>query len=205
MVGKDGAVGAFIPLYSKDQQSYAEPVKTYGLEVMSLGLIFGEGTSIGDAEALGARLVTRLYTDTAWGDLDFLILDLPPGTGNVVQTLLAAVEPSAVVVVTTPQEMALLDTGRSVEQLRNSGHRILGRIENMAALTCPHCGNPIEVHTATYAGWKQIADIELLGSLPLDPAYARPIDGYHPLTQLDLSSPGAAAFVAIADAVTSRL
>ena len=195
---KDGETVSFVPLHRIEKNKYIDPITKYGLRVMSLGFWFGERSVAQDSSSIAAQLVSRVFDDTDWGDLDYLIIDLPPGTGDLVRAFVSRKESSGVVLINTPQELTLLDTGKSVELIRTQGGRILGRIENMSYLECPHCGEHIEVYSTAFEDWRVLQDVELLGSLPLDRAYAKPIDGHHPLTQLDLSSSLAKPIVEIA-------
>lgn len=205
LVSKKGEAVSFLPLYTKEKLPSAKPVMRYGLRVMSLGLMFGERTAIQDAEALGAQLVTKLLEDTDWGGLDFLIIDLPPGTGQLVRKTLWMADTDGVVLINTPQDLTLIDTGRSVSQLREIGIRIIGRIENMSFLNCPHCGERIEVHSTEYPEWEAVEEVELLGTVPLGITYSKSVDAYHPLIQVDLSSPEAETMIGIAEALVRAL
>ena len=198
MLSKGADAVPFIPLYRVEQKRYIDPVTKFGLQVMSLGIWFGERTVAEDSSALAAQLVSRVLADTKWRDLDYLIIDLPPGTGDLVKTMLLTSSIDGIVLVNTPQEMTLLDTGRSVEMIRRIGGTILGRVENMSYLDCPECGRRIEVYSSGFDDWQVVKDLKLLGSIPLDRAYAKPIDEYHPFTQVDLSSPLATPVVEIA-------
>ena len=125
------------------------------------------------------------------GQLDYLLVDLPPGTGEPQQTLAQTVQLDGAVLVTTPQDLSLLDAGRSLEMFRQAQVPVLGVIENMSYLLCPDCGKRIEVfHRSDHHSWAvQDGELELLGRIPMDLAISRGIDAGHPLVE---SAPGAA-------------
>ena len=189
---------SFIPLYRKDQAPYIEPVRRFGLQAMSLGFWFGETEGSKDPSSLGGHLVRQVLRDIRWSEVDILIIDLPPGTGQLMHMLLESIHIDGVVIVTTPQEMSLLDTGRSVEFFRQSGASILGRVENMSYFTCPHCGKKTEVFENRTTEWEVFNDMPFLGSIPLDQSLGRAIDANHPFTQLTPDSVAARAVNEIA-------
>ena len=196
-----GEAKTFIPLYSSRETPKIQPLKKYGLQIMSLGLWFDETTAARDSSMLGGHLVAEVMTNTQWSNLDFLVIDLPPGTGEFQMVFLSKAKVDGVVLVTTPQEMTLLDTGRSVELLEELGISILGRIENMGYLICPNCGERIDVYSTGYENWHVLDNIPLIGTIPLDHAYSKPIDAYHPFTQVSLDTPQAEPIVEIAEAI----
>jgi ATP-binding protein involved in chromosome partitioning len=196
---------SFIPMYRKEQTRYIQPVRRFGLQVMSLGLWFGEGAAVRDPDFLGGHLVRQALQDTAWEALDILLIDLPPGTGGLLQVLLQSVWIDGMVVVTTPQEMALLDTGRSIDLFRGYGIRLLGRVENMSYFRCPHCGETTAVFAGRYEDWQAYDGLPLLGAIPLDPALGRAVDARHPFTQTVPDSPQAKTITAIAEEIRRRL
>ena len=204
-----GAGGAktmeFIPLGPSSGEAYLQPIRRFGIQMFSTGLFYADQHAITDAEGLGSKLVARTLHDVVWGELDILLLDFPPGIGAVPQELLRGLVIDGIVVVTTPQEMALMDTGRALEFYRSCGVPIVGLVENMSHTVCPHCGQSIEVFCHHWEQHPAFQGLKLLGRVPLNPAITRPIDAYHPLTALDLSQPPAADFVAIAAAVQQRL
>ena len=202
---KSGNSLSFIPLYSTENKKNIEPIKKFGLSVMSLGLWFGERTVSRDSSFLGAQLISQVMSDTNWGDLDFLIIDLPPGTGDLVKTMLKIDQIDGVVLVNTPQDLTLLDTGKTIEMIRNMGGNILGRVENMSYLNCPNCKTRIEVYSTGFEEWKVFEDIKLLGSIPLDHVYAKPIDENHPFTQVDLVSDYTNPIIKIAENIINSI
>ena len=144
--------------------------------------------------------------DVVWGDLDILLLDFPPGTGEPQQTLLQTVQIDGVLLVTTPQDLSLMDTSRSLGLFQKARVPILGVIENMSSLTCPHCGEAIDVFSRSVRQWS-VGDQALsqLGHIPLATTISRGIDAGHPLMQAIPDAPEAMAFRQIATEVSKKL
>lgn len=195
-----------IPIARASRQPYIPPLERFGLRVMSIGFVVGESDPVlGDPRYIG-QMVSQTLRDVLWGDLDYLLIDFPPGTGEPHQTLLREVKIDGVVVVTTPQDLSLLDAGRSLGQFRQAGVPIVGIVENMSYLHCPHCGERIEVLHRSGREWAaQDQQVEVLGQIPMDPGISRGIDAGHPLVQSDPSAAEAAAFRQIAARVTRAL
>lgn len=203
--GINGKGMQFIPLYNKDGKQYMDPVRKFGLETMSLGFWFGEKEVTKDSGLLGGQLVQQVLRDVRWPELDILIIDLPPGTGQLLQVLLASVAIDGIVVITTPQEMALLDTSRSVRFFRECGVPVLGRVANMNNFACPKCGERTDIFEDRTHSWRDFDDISFLGSVPLDLTLGRAIDADHPFTQLKPDTPAANSIKSIARAMLKRL
>jgi ATP-binding protein involved in chromosome partitioning len=138
---------SIVPLAMVSPQTAQLPaLERYGLRIMSLGLLAGEEQALLiDNAPLVGLLVRGLLTLVDWGDSDVVVLDLPPGTGEPLATLLQTVRFDGVVLVTTPQDVARLDAGRVLAAFREARVPVLGTVENMAYLVCPHCGERIEV------------------------------------------------------------
>ena len=200
-----------LPVARKDGKPYIPPLKRFGLKVMSLGLIMGTDDAITPETDVAGPLIRQTLQDVKWGALDYLLIDLPPGTGEPQRTLLDTIRFDGAIIVTTPQDMALMDASRSLQFFRKSGVRVLGLVENMAYLHCPHCGEAVEVfHRSAERAWaiddqEAGAAVELLGRVPMDIAISRGIDANHPLVQNTPDAPQAAAFHTIADKVIVKL
>ena len=123
-----------------------ETVAVDGLEVASVGFLLGGNQGLTMAGPFSSLMLGRLLHQTAWGDIEVLVVDLPPGSGDVQQSLLGLTPALAAVLVVTPSEVAHLDTGRTVAVLRQARVELLGAVENMAFATCPHCGEPVPLH-----------------------------------------------------------
>lgn len=146
------------------------------------------------------RIVTQTLRDVCWGALDYLLIDLPPGTGEPQHSLVRSFQIDGVVVVTTPQDLSLLDASRSLDMFRQSSIPIVGVIENMSYLICPHCGERVEVFHRSDRRWGvQGQGLELLGRIPMDQMISRGIDAGHPLVQTAPDAQEAAVFRTIAD------
>lgn len=152
------------------------PASVGNIKVVSMALILpSPGTSVAWRGPLKMAAIKQFISDVCWGDLDYLIVDLPPGTSDEPISLVQLIpDLDGVVVVTTPQDVAILDTQKSVDMFRKMNVRIIGMIENMSGLVCPHCGERID---AFGSGSGEIAaramGVEFLGSVPIDPELGR--------------------------------
>jgi len=193
-------------LARKGRQQAIHPVERYGLKIMSAGFLLGEDQPM-VLEALMVRaLLTQLTQQVAWGNPDYLIIDLPPGTADLQQNLLHDLALSGVVLVVTPQDVAHLDGKKALQHYRRAGVPILGAIENMSGFLCPHCGQPVDIFarvSAARAIWAM--DVEKLGAIPLDPLVSQSGDRAQPLLIAHPQSPQADAFRQIAQHVTAKL
>jgi len=142
----------------------AAPIRRHGVALSSVGLLGGDGTPLAWRGAMVHEALIDLLDGTAWGDLDTLVLDLPPGTGDVVLTTLQEVRVDAAVLVTTPAPTALADLRRSVELFEEYGLSVLGTVVNMARTECPHCGEDHDVFPAD----TEAVPAERLVELPMD-------------------------------------
>jgi ATP-binding protein involved in chromosome partitioning len=114
-----------------------------------------------------------LIEDARWGELDYLVVDLPPGTADLQQRFFASVELAGAVLVVGPQDAAHLDARKLLAMLVDTGVTVLGAVENMRGLTCPHCGELVDVFPPVADDRSILQDVPLLGSVPLDPSLAR--------------------------------
>jgi ATP-binding protein involved in chromosome partitioning len=195
-----------IPVVRADPRPYIPPLERFGVKSMSLGLLVGDTDTIHADGALAGRMICRTLQDVLWGELDVLLLDFPPGTGEPQRTLLNTIHFDGVLLVTTPQDLSLMDTGRSVGLFRQTGVPILGVIENMSFLYCPHCGEPIEVFARSQREWA-ITDsaFEQLGRIPLHMSLSCGIDTGHPLLQTSTDTSEALALRRLAAAVSRKV
>jgi ATP-binding protein involved in chromosome partitioning len=183
-----------------------DPVERFGLKLMSVGFLLAEGQALEWPAQMVEFIARQLVVDVEWGDLDVLVIDLPPGTADVQQQLVRLLPLAGAIVVVSPQDVAHLDAKRVVELLRRERVPILGAIENMTGLVCPHCGSEIEVFPRVREDrsiWS--LGVGRLGSVPLDPALAQAGDQGRPLLVGQPESPQATAFRTIADRVTRAL
>jgi len=146
-----------------------EPKLSHGLQAISIGLFLGEDTPAIWRGPMTTQYLQQLLTTTLWKDLDYLVIDLPPGTGDIQLTLAQRVPVSAAIIVTTPQDIALLDARRALKMFEKVDVPVLGIVENMAVHVCTNCGHAEHIFGAG-GGEKMAAQygVQLLGSLPLD-------------------------------------
>jgi len=146
-----------------------EPVVAHGLQVNSVGLLVDDDTPMIWRGPLAARALTQLMTETRWRDLDYLVIDLPPGTGDIQLTLAQSAPLTGAVIVTTPQDIALIDARKGLKMFEKVNVPILGVVENMSIHICSGCGR--EEHIFGAGGGQKICDdydVSFLGALPLD-------------------------------------
>jgi ATP-binding protein involved in chromosome partitioning len=202
---------SIVPLAAASPQTAQMPaLERYGVRMMSLGLLAGEEQALlTDNASLVGLLVRGLLTLVDWGDSDVLLLDLPPGTGEPLATLLQTVHFASVVLVTTPQDVARLDAGRVLAAFREARVPVLGTVENMAYLVCPHCGERIEVfHRGRVSRLVDAGGdgtVPRLAEIPLDPVLSVAADTGRPVLITDPNGAQASAFVALAAAIAQRL
>lgn len=158
--------------YTKDSKIL--PIERYGLKMMSLGFLLEEGQAVLWRGPMVAGTVKQLLQDVAWGDLDYLLVDLPPGTGDAPMSLAQLVPLTGVVIVTTPHHVAANIAGKSVQLFRRLNAPVIGVVENMAGFICPNC----QTVTQIFAGLtgEQLAGqlgVPYLGSIPLDPSVSK--------------------------------
>jgi ATP-binding protein involved in chromosome partitioning len=146
--------------------------------------------------------IRQFISDVKWGDLDFLVVDSPPGTGDEPMTVLKLIPEALAVVVTTPQEVSLADVRKAINFLQYAQANILGVVENMSGLACPHCGKNIDLFKQ--GGGKALAEqygLEFLGAIPLDPATVVACDIGTPVVLMEGDSPAKQALLALGDRV----
>ena len=162
------------------------PIKAHGLQTMSMSFMITDKTPMVWRGPMVSGALQQLLTQTAWEDLDYLIVDMPPGTGDIQLTLSQKVPVSGAVIVTTPQDIALLDARKGIEMFRKVEISVLGIVENMSLFTCPHCGSTS--HLFGEHGGARIAeefDVPLLTALPLAMSIREQADGGNPTVAAD--------------------
>lgn len=166
-----------LPIGRVARAPYIHPMERYGITLMSMGLLLGPSDPVRLDAHFVAALVTQTLRDVRWGDLDYLLVDLPPGTGEPQQTLVRTFQIAGAIVVTTPQDLSLLDASRSLGLFQQAQVPILGLIENMSYFVCPHCGEQVLIFARSDRQWA-VDDpaLRVLGRIPLDPAFSRVID-----------------------------
>jgi len=157
-----------------------EPVEALGLKVMSVGFLVSERQSFVLPAPLTEQVWKQFVDDVHWGGLGYLVVDLPPGTADLQQRVFAGGELAGALIVLGPQDAAHLDARKLLDTLREAQVPVLGAVENMRGLHCPHCGETIEVFPPVAPERSLLREVELLASIPLDPAYAR-VNGVAPV------------------------
>lgn len=182
------------------------PVVRHGLESMSMGYLVDVNTPMVWRGPMVSKALQQLLFDTQWSALDFLIVDLPPGTGDIQLTMAQKIPVAGAVIVTTPQDLALLDARKGLEMFRKLSIPVLGIIENMATHVCTACGHEEAVFGK--GGGEQLAaatDVIMLGSLPLDKQIREDADGGSPTVVAAPDSPIANRYKEIAVKMLEQL
>jgi ATP-binding protein involved in chromosome partitioning len=182
------------------------PAETHGLRVISMGMFVGDATPIIWRGPMLTKLITEFLRNVAWGDLDVLVIDLPPGTGDVQLTLTQQVAITGGVIVTTPQDVALADVKRGIAMFQQVHTPVLGLIENMSYHLCPGCGARADLFG--HGGGAEMArqaGIPFLGEVPLVRAIREAGDRGLPIVAADPSHPQSRAFREIAERLLVRL
>ena len=183
-----------------------EPKVSYGVQSMSIGYLIEEDTPMIWRGPMVTGALEQLLNDTNWQDLDYLIIDLPPGTGDIQLTLCQKIPVSGAVIVTTPQDIALLDAKKALKMFEKVNVPVLGIIENMSTYICSECGN--EEHIFGSGGGDQMSkqyDIDLLGSLPLDIRIRKGVDNGKPTVAIEPDSEIAMNYRDIARRTAAKL
>ncbi len=189
---------------SEKQQLF--PLQAHGVRCMSIGFLVDEAQAVIWRGPMVASALGQLLADVQWGDIDVLIVDMPPGTGDAQLTLTQKVSLAGAVMVTTPQDIALLDCRKGVHMFRKTNVPILGIVENMSQFVCPHCGETSAIFAE--GGAARLAEefkAPMLGQIPLDIRIRQQGDEGVPLVAAAPDSPQAAAYSALAMAVSARL
>src|SRR5262249_1639195 len=182
-----------------------QPLERYGMRVMSVGFFIGEEQAVAPMPDVLGVLIRNLLQITDWGGADYLIVDLPPGTGEPQATLCRRLALDGAVLVTTPQDVARLDAAKALSMFRQTGTPALGLVENMSGCICPHCGQRIEVFPASRSVGTLLDEIPLLGRIPLDPKTAADSDQGLPIVVTAPDSAVARVFLELAEQVLGAL
>ena len=165
---------------------YMQPVMAHGVKMNSVGFLVDDNQAMVWRGPMVVGAFNQLLNDTLWGDLDVLVVDMPPGTGDIQLSLAKSVQVTGAVIVTTPQDVALLDAKRGIEMFRKVDVPVLGVVENMGLHICSQCGH--EEHVFGEGGGNRIAEnyqVRLLGSLPLDGRIREQCDAGRPAVVSD--------------------
>ena len=196
------------PMYRNPQfpATRMEPVECFGLKLMSAGFLIGEDQSLSFPASSVNFVLDQLTQNVHWGELDYLVVDLPPGTADVLQHLVSLLRPSGALIVVGPQDAAHLDAKKVVSMFREQGVPVLGGVENMHALQCPHCHHDMELFPRvreSRAIWSM--GIEQLAELPFEPQLAQAAEHGKPLLVAAPHSAQAERFRRLAGRVAAQI
>ena len=183
-----------------------QPLVKYGLKAMSIGLLVEERTAMIWRGPMVMSALTQMLREVDWGTLDCLVVDMPPGTGDAQLTMAQNVPLAGAVIVSTPQDLALIDARRGIAMFERTEVPVLGIVENMSYFVCPHCGGRTDVFA--HGGARHEAEtsgVPFLGEIPLDIAIRESSDAGRPVVAASPSSSHAMAYRAIARAIRERL
>ena len=183
-----------------------EPMRAHGLQAMSIGLLVDQDTPMIWRGPMATSALTQLLGETRWEALDYLVVDLPPGTGDIQLTMAQKIPVAGAVIVTTPQDIATLDARKALKMFEKLGIAVLGLVENMAVHVCSNCGHT--EHVFGEGGGERMAaqyGVPLLGSLPLDASIREQGDAGTPIVAARPDSPVAAQWRALAARVVEEL
>jgi ATP-binding protein involved in chromosome partitioning len=189
-----------------NEQNKIEPPSNYGVKIMSMGFLMDPDSPVIWRGPMLHGAINQFFKDVIWGELDYLIVDMPPGTGDVQLTLCQSVPLAGAVIVTTPQSIALSDVRKAASMFNKLKVPMLGVVENMGAFCCPHCNKTSEIFS--HGGAKSLAEkhnIPLLGSIPLDPSICDASETGKPITISKPDSAPAKAFREIARQTAARV
>ncbi len=182
------------------------PLEAYGLKLMSIGFIAGDSTqAMVWRGPMVSRAIQQMMGDVAWGELDYLVIDLPPGTGDASLTLAQSIPLTGVAIVATPQDVALDIAVKALQMFRQLNVTPLGLIENMSWYRCPNCGH--EHHIFSHGGAERAArrmSVPFLGAIPLEEGIREEADRGTPIVIAQPDSEGARAFREVAEQVAAR-
>jgi ATP-binding protein involved in chromosome partitioning len=183
-----------------------QPFERYGVKLMSLGFILDTDTPVIWRGPMVMRGIEQMLGEVEWGALDYLVVDLPPGTGDAQLTITQRVPLAGAVIVTTPQDVALIDARKGLAMFRKVNVPVIGIVENMSGFVCPHCGEETDVFKR--GGGERTAGVlgtRFLGRVPLDPAIVEGSDAGVPAVVAPGGEAHAASFAAIAEAVIEEV
>ena len=183
-----------------------EPMRNYGVKVMSMGFLVAEDTPMIWRGPMVMSALQQMLRDVNWGELDVLVVDMPPGTGDAQLTMAQQVPLTGAVIVSTPQDIALLDARKGLNMFRKVDVPVFGIVENMSYFLCPNCGHNTPIFS--HGGARREADklgTEFLGEIPLDVEIRETSDGGQPIVVSRPDSPNAQTYRAIADRVWEKI
>jgi ATP-binding protein involved in chromosome partitioning len=189
-----------------NEENQIVPVERFGVRVMSLGFLMDVDQPVIWRGPMVMKAVEQFLGDVAWGKLDYLVVDMPPGTGDAQLTLTQKIQLSGAVIVTTPQDVALIDARKGLAMFQKVNVPVLGIIENMSFYVCGKCGHREEIFK--HGGGERTAkrlNVPFLGEIPIDPKVAIGGDAGVPIVAADPKSPVTEAFLRVAEAIHKNL
>jgi ATP-binding protein involved in chromosome partitioning len=182
------------------------PMEAYGLKVMSMGFLVDEETPMIWRGPMVMSALSQMLKDVAWGELDVLVVDMPPGTGDAQLTMAQQVPLAGAIIVSTPQDLALIDARKGLNMFRKVDVPVLGIVENMSTFICPHCGSATDIfaHGGAQSEAKRLG-VPFLGEVPLTLAIRETSDAGEPVVASDPKSGAAEAYRAIANAAWAEV
>jgi len=182
------------------------PIEKFGLKTMSIGFLVEEDKPMIWRGPMVQSAITQMLADVEWAPLDVMVVDMPPGTGDAQLTLAQRVPLKGAVIVSTPQDLALIDARKALAMFRRTEVPVLGIVENMSVFVCPHCGQAS--HIFGHGGARQTAaslGCDFLGEIPLVPIIRETSDAGTPVVATSPSGPEAQSFIAVARRVAAKL
>jgi ATP-binding protein involved in chromosome partitioning len=170
---------------------------------MSVGFFIGEEQAVAPMPDVLGLLIRQLLYSVSWGPLDYLIIDLPPGTSEPQATLCREMQLDGAVLVTTPQDIARIDTAKALAMFQNANVPVLGVVQNMDGLLCPHCGEQVEIFPRSQEVRNALDELPLLGRIPLDPKAVVSSDKGQPVVVSMPESSVAQAFIDMAERIAA--
>ncbi len=182
------------------------PLEAFGLKIMSIGFLVEEETPMIWRGPMVMSAITQMLREVAWGDIDIMVVDMPPGTGDAQLTMAQSVPLAGAVIVSTPQDLALIDARRGIAMFRRTEVPILGIVENMSTFVCPHCGTATDIFS--HGGARHEAErlgVPYLGEVPLALPIRETSDAGRPIVVADPQSPHAQAYAEIGRRLVATL
>ncbi len=183
-----------------------KPIERFGLKAMSIGFLVNEDTPMIWRGPMVMSALTQMLGDVEWGELDVLVVDMPPGTGDAQLTLAQRVPLKGAIIVSTPQDLALIDARKGLAMFKTTAVPVLGIVENMSTFFCPHCGKESQIFG--HGGARETAaqlGTDFLGEIPLVMSIRETSDAGTPIVAKEPESPEARAFIALAERVRDKL
>jgi ATP-binding protein involved in chromosome partitioning len=183
-----------------------KPIERFGIKAMSIGFLVNEDTPMIWRGPMVMSAITQMLGDVEWAPLDVLVVDMPPGTGDAQLTLAQRVPLKGAIIVSTPQDLALIDARKGLAMFKTTAVPVLGIVENMSTFHCPHCGK--ESHIFGHGGARETAaqlGTDFLGEIPLVPSIRETSDAGTPIVAKEPNSSEARAFLELAERVREKL